>query len=333
MPRLQLLYDLRLAPFSPLDHAALYREMLAQCEWADRLGFDSVVLGEHHGTDDGYLPSALTAAAAIAGRTSDLKLRPMIMAPFRDPLAVAEELAVLDLASGGRVTPIVLGGYVRQEFAMFAVDRQKRPDLVEELVDTLQKAWTGEPFDFRGRTVRVTPRPCQRPRPTIVVGGTSDAAARRAARIGDEFQPGEPGHWRAYAEECERLGRETGHRERSGPAFLYVTDDPDRAWVELAPYLRHHIEGYDAWAREDLGHGSRVFPTADTLADLRANPAYRVVTPDGCLEEARRWHPTDALLLHPLLAGIPPELSWASLELFERQVLPRLRELDADLLE
>jgi alkanesulfonate monooxygenase SsuD/methylene tetrahydromethanopterin reductase-like flavin-dependent oxidoreductase (luciferase family) len=101
----------------------MYREMLEQCAWADRLGFDAVVFGEHHGTDDGYLPSAVTAAAAVAGRTAQLKLRPMIMAPFRDPLAVAEELAVLDLASAGRVTPIVLGGYVRGEFAMFGVSR------------------------------------------------------------------------------------------------------------------------------------------------------------------------------------------------------------------
>jgi alkanesulfonate monooxygenase SsuD/methylene tetrahydromethanopterin reductase-like flavin-dependent oxidoreductase (luciferase family) len=328
MPRLQLLYDVRRAPFSPMDHSAMYRVMLEQCAWADRLGFDAVVFGEHHGTDDGYLPSAVTAAAAVAGRTSELKLRPMIMAPFRDPLHVAEELAVLDLASGGRLTPIVLGGYVRAEFDMFGVSPADRPAALVECVDTLKQAWTGEPFEFRGRTVRVTPRPHQRPRPTIVVGGTSTSGARRAAHVGDEFQAGEPGHWRAYVEECDRIGRHPGHHERSGPAFCYVTDDPERAWHEVAPYVLYHLHAYGEWSRQDLNHESKVFPPALTVEDLKRDPAYQVVTPDRCLEVAARWHPNGALLLHPMMAGLPPELGWSSLELFERAVLPRLAELD-----
>jgi alkanesulfonate monooxygenase SsuD/methylene tetrahydromethanopterin reductase-like flavin-dependent oxidoreductase (luciferase family) len=298
--------------------------MLEQCAWADRHGFDAVVFGEHHGTDDGYLPSATTAAAAAAGRTSRLNLRPMVMASFRDPLHVAEELAVLDLASYGRLTPIILGGYVRSEFEMFGVDRQDRPALLVECVETLKMAWTGEPFQFRGRTGRVTPRPFQRPRPTIVVGATSTAGARRAAQIGDQFQAGEPGHWRAYAEECERLGRDPGHRERSGPAFLYVAADPERAWQQIGPYLLHHVQAYGAWSRQELRHESKVFPPASTVEELQHDPAYQVVTPDQCVALSARWHPDGALLLHPLLGGLPPELGWASLELFEREVLPNL---------
>lgn len=324
MPRLQLLYDLRLAPFSPLDHGALHREMLEQCAWADRVGFDAVVFGEHHGSDDGYLPSPITASAAVAGRTASLKLRPMVMASFEEPLQLAEDLAVLDLLSGGRLTPIVIAGYVRSEFAMFGVDRRRRPELLIEVVETLKKAWTGEPFEFRGRTVKVTPRPFQRPRPTIVVGATSTAGAQRAAHIGDEFQAGEPGHWRAYVGECQRIGREPGHRERSGPGFLYVSDDPERDWPKVAPYILYHLNAYGVWSREDQNHESKVFPPAVTIDDLKANPAYQVVTPDECLAVANRWHPDGALLFHPLQAGLPPELSWPSLELFEREVLPLL---------
>lgn len=65
-----------------------------------------------------------------------------------------------------------------------------------------------------------------------------------------------------------------------------------------------------------------------TVEDLKRDPAYQVVTPDHCLEMAARWHPNGALLLHPMMAGLPPELGWSSLELFERAVLPRLAELD-----
>jgi alkanesulfonate monooxygenase SsuD/methylene tetrahydromethanopterin reductase-like flavin-dependent oxidoreductase (luciferase family) len=324
MPRLQLLYDMRRAPFSPIDHGGMYREMLDQCAWADRLGFAAVVFGEHHGASDGYLPSAATAAAAVAGRTTTLALRPMVMASFTDPLRLAEELAIVDLVSGGRLTPIVIAGYVRTEFAMFGVDRKRRPDLLVECVETLKQAWTGEPFEFRGRTVQVTPTPHQRPRPTIVVGGTSSAGAVRAAHIGDEFQAGEPGHWRTYVEECERIGRDPGHRERSGPAFVYVTDDPEKAWQQVAPYVLHHVHAYGEWSRQDQARESKVFPPAETIEDLKRNPAYQVVTPDECVELAARWDPDGAMLLHPMMGGLPPELSWPHLELFEREVHPRL---------
>jgi alkanesulfonate monooxygenase SsuD/methylene tetrahydromethanopterin reductase-like flavin-dependent oxidoreductase (luciferase family) len=324
VPRLQLLYDMRRASFSPVDHKTLYEVMLDQCAWADRLGFDAVVFGEHHGTDDGYLPSALTAAAAVAGRTANLRLRPMVMAPFYDPVHLAEQLAVVDVVSGGRLTPIVLGGYVQAEFDMFGVHVRDRPTLMAECVAALRQAWTGEWFEFRGRRVRVTPTPVQRPGPTIVVGATSDVGARRAAHIGDEFQAGESGHWRAYVDECQKIGRDPGHRERSGPAFCYVTHDPDSAWPKLAPYILSHLHVYGEWSRQTHGHESLVFPPAETVADLRANPAYQVVTPDECVQVARRWHPDGALLLHPLMSGLPPELSWASLELFEGEVLPRL---------
>jgi len=302
----------------------MYREILDQCAWADRMGFDTVVLGEHHGTDDGYLPAAATLAAAIAGRTSRLELRPMVMAPFYDPLHLAEELAVVDLASGGRLTPVILAGYVRSEFAMFGVARKDRADALVECVETLKQAWTGEPFEFRGRTVRVTPTPYQRPRPTIVVGGTSDVGARRAAHIGDEFQAGTPGHWRAYVEECEHIGRQPGRREQSGPSFCYVTEDPERTWPEVAPYVLNHLHVYGAWTRQNANRESGVFPPAETVDDLRRNPAYQVVTPDECVTLAERWGPQGALMLHPMMAGLPPELSWASLDLFERSVLPRL---------
>jgi alkanesulfonate monooxygenase SsuD/methylene tetrahydromethanopterin reductase-like flavin-dependent oxidoreductase (luciferase family) len=336
MPRLQLLYDLRRAPFSPIDNRAMYREILDQCAWADRIGFDTVVLGEHHGTDDGYLPAATTAAAAIAGRTSGLELRPMVMAPFYDPLHLAEELAVVDLVSGGRLTPVVLAGYVRSEFAMFGVDRKDRVDALVECVETLKQAWTGEPFECRGRTVRVTPTPYKQPRPTIVVGGTSDAGARRAAHIGDEFQPGRPGLWRAYVEECQRIGRDPGRREQSGPAsFCYVTDDPERAWQEVAPYVLNHLHqrhdrdvdrlNVDGIGTKPNDHGdSEVSPSAETVDDLRRNPSYQVVTPAECVTLAERWGSQGALMFQPMMGGLPPELAWSSLELFERAVLPRL---------
>jgi alkanesulfonate monooxygenase SsuD/methylene tetrahydromethanopterin reductase-like flavin-dependent oxidoreductase (luciferase family) len=261
----------------------------------------------------------------VAGRTEHLKLRPMVIAPFADPLRLAEELAVLDLASAGRLTPIVLAGYAPHELEMFGVDRRQRGALVEEAVEVLKQAWTGEPFTFRGRTVRVTPRPHQQPRPTIVVGGMSTAGARRAARIGDEFQAGEGGHWRAYVEACAELGREPGARWIAGPAFLYVTDDPEKAWPELAPYISHHSSAYAALSQADHGADATVFPRAASVEELRAAGPYKVVTPDEAVALGEQFDPAGALILTPMIGGLPPDLSWPSLELFEAEVLPRLR--------
>ena len=126
------------------------------------------------------------------------------------------------------------------------------------------------------------------------------------------------------AEECERIGRDPGHRERSGPAFCYVTDDPERAWEQVGPYVLYHLHAYGVWSRNDQDRESKVFPPAATIDDLKRDPAYQVVTPDECVALASRWHPDGALLLHPLMAALPPELSWPSLELFEHEVLPRL---------
>ena len=324
MPRLQMVFDWRRAPFSPIDHSAMAHTMLEQCSWADRIGFDTVVLGEHHGTDDGYLPSALVAAAAIAGATRHLRLRPMVMAPFRDPLQLAEDLAVLDLVSQGRLTPLILGGYVKSEFAMFDVATKERPALVTECVEVLKQAWTGEPFQFRGRTVRVTPRPHQHPRPAIMLGGSSVQAARRAALIGDQFLPGERGFWKDYVDECIRIGRDPGPHNRSGPIFCYVAEDPDRAWHEVGPYVLYQVQSYGAWARQNRNRDSETFPAAETIDDLKQNPAYQIVTPAECIELAEGWEPDGSLLLHPLIAGLPPDLGWSHLDLFERKVVPHI---------
>src|SRR5690606_20598071 len=100
-----------------------------------------------------------------------------------DPIRLAEQLAVLDLASGGRVTIVAGLGYREEEFAMAGVDRKRRGTVMEEAVETMRRAWTGEPFEYRGRRVVVTPKPKTPGGPTLLVGGSTEKAARRAARL------------------------------------------------------------------------------------------------------------------------------------------------------
>lgn len=325
MPLLGLRYDLRCPAFGGLEPAELARTALEQCAWADRLGFATVTLSEHHGSPDGYLPSPLVFGAAVAARTTSLRiLVASLVAPLHDPIRLAEDVAVLDVVSGGRVIPVVSGGYVESEFRTFGKRLAERAEIMEGIVPLLERAWSGEPFEHRGATVRVTPRPVQRPRPPVFMGGSSAAAARRAARHADHFIPALPELFDVFREERVRLGKpDPGPLPRTAGNFLYVADDPDAAWERIAPYALHETNAYGAWIAE-AGTAGPYRPTDDADA-LRATGQYPIVTPDELVETARGMGPLDTLLFHPLMGGMAPELSWASLRLFEEKVLPRLR--------
>src|SRR5713101_2819586 len=144
MAMIAIRYDLRVPSFATATHAELYTACLDQCWWADERGLDFVVLSEHHGVDDGYLPAPLTLAAAIAGRTKRIHITiAAILVPLHDPVRLAEQLAVLDLVSRGRVSFVAGLGYRDEEFVMAAVDRKQRGKLLDEYVGVMRKAWTG----------------------------------------------------------------------------------------------------------------------------------------------------------------------------------------------
>lgn len=319
--QLSLRYDLRAPSFGP-PAEALYRAALEQCAWAEDQGFGMVGLSEHHGSDDGYCPSPLVLAAAVAGRTRSLRIMvTALVLPLYDPVRLAEDLAVLDLVSGGRVDLVIGAGYRPEELAMFGKEMSDRVSLVEQGVAVLRSAWSGEEFEYRGRRLRITPRPARPRGPALLMGGATRAAARRAARLGDGFVPVDTSLWPTYAQACRELGRDPGPMPPDGgPLFLHVADDPDAAWARIAPHALHEMNSYGAWLTEAEGI-ARYTPTEDADA-LRAGGAYAVLTPDECVALARE---TGALRLHPLMGGLPPELAWESLELIASEVLPRLR--------
>src|SRR5687768_13694858 len=112
MAMIGLRYDLRAPGFSSASHAEIYAACLDQCAWGDEHGLDTVILSEHHGVDDGYLPAPVTMGAAIAGRTNRIGINiAAILVPLHDPVRLAEQLAVLDLVSGGRAGFVAGVGY------------------------------------------------------------------------------------------------------------------------------------------------------------------------------------------------------------------------------
>ncbi len=158
------------------------------------------------------------------------------------------------------------------------------------------------------------------PNGRAIVAGATPGAARRAARLGDGFVPADPSLWPVDEEACRELGKDPGQPvNMAGPLFVHVADDPDRAWEQIAPHALHEMNSYGAWLSEAEGI-ARYTPTEDADG-LRASGVYQVVTPDECVEMARR---DGGLRLHPLMGGLAPDLAWESLELVASKVIPRL---------
>jgi len=318
-------FDLRNPAIAGTTMAQRYDTAIEMAEWADRLGCLSVILSEHHGSADGYLPSPLPMIAAMAARTTTVRFGvAALIAPFYEPLRLAEDLLVLDNLSKGRVDLVLAVGYVPSEFEMLGVATSERVARLTEVITTIRGAFTGEPFEFRGRQVHLTPQPYG-PGPSITLGGSSEPAARRAARLGVGFMPSMPAVWEFYRDEALSLGQPDpgpcpiGETNR----IVALAEDAERGWEQMAPYFGHEMNAYGAWQRES-GLASPYHEVAD-LDELRATGNYAVLTPDEYVAELKAA-PFPFALLHPLCGGMPPELAWSSLRLFENEVMPALAD-------
>jgi alkanesulfonate monooxygenase SsuD/methylene tetrahydromethanopterin reductase-like flavin-dependent oxidoreductase (luciferase family) len=290
-------------------------------EWAEALGCTTVGVSEHHGSPDGYLPSPIPMLAAMAARTTNVRFMvAALIVPFHDPIRLAEDLIVLDNISRGRVDIIVAGGYVHEEFEMFDVAMNERGRRVSDAVTVLRGAFSGEPFEYRGRTVHVTPAPFRPGGPPILLGGSSKPAAERAARIGDGFIPSTPEVWTFYRDAVIALGRpDPGPGMIGGTQTTALAEDAEKGWEQMAPFFLHETNAYGVWQAQD-NIASPYHTVADVDA-LRSTGQYRVITPDQFIEE-QKAAPFPYAGFHPMCGGMPIDLAWSSLHLFEHKVLP-----------
>ncbi len=182
-------FDLR-APAFGTPRTELYTTALDMAAWSEEHGFTAVVVSEHHAADDGYLPSPLIMASAIAARTNTIAISvAALLVPLYDPVKLAEDIAVLDHVSRGRVSYVAGIGYRPAEYESLGRSYTDRARDMERSIELMRKAWTGEPFEHEGRTILVRPTPVTQPHPLLCYGGGSLAAARRAARLDMPFFP------------------------------------------------------------------------------------------------------------------------------------------------
>jgi len=314
-------FDLRHPAQFPPSGAEIYANALDMCAWADEQGFSRIGIPEHHQNEDGYISCPLLFAAAVGARTSRIRVRTgIVIAPLYEPLRLAEEVAVADLCLRGRLELGMGLGVLRADYEAFGVDFAQRGRLMERLIPFLRQAWTGEPFEYRGTTVRVTPRPVQDPMP-IYLGGMTQAATDRAARLADGFHTLMPQTWELYRQSCRKYGKpDPGPPVRRGPLFLWVTRD-DKAAVlqQLQPHFDQQVQSYEEQNRK--AGGGLVNPW-ELRPDRR--PPYQIATPEEAIELARALAPDGELIFQPLLSAIEPRLGWEMLRLLGREVLPHI---------
>ncbi|HMV71724.1 MAG TPA: LLM class flavin-dependent oxidoreductase [Pseudomonadales bacterium] len=327
MTQLVIRFDMR-NPQPGTPKAALYEAALEMAVWADRAGFDILEVSEHHGAEDGYIPSPVVLAAAFAARTKQIRIRlTMVTLPFNHPLRIAEDIAVLDIISNGRIQAGFAGGYVPHEFAMFGIDRARRGQIVERSVEIIKRAWTGDPFEFEGRRVCVRPTPVQQPHPPVWLGGSSPAAARRAARIADHFYTTEQALFDIYRQTALELGKaDPGPWANIGSGFFLVTDDPEAEARRMAPYILHECNSYGRWVAAENPDAQFQYHEVTDAAPLLQSGLYPILRPEAALAEIERRGPRGAISLHPLIGGLPPEIGWEQLEYFERRVMGVIRQ-------
>jgi alkanesulfonate monooxygenase SsuD/methylene tetrahydromethanopterin reductase-like flavin-dependent oxidoreductase (luciferase family) len=319
---------------------AVYQEALDFTRQAEAAGIDYIWLSEHHFVDDGYCPSVMPVAAAVATRTTRIRIGTKVMLlPFHDPVRLAEDVAVVDVLSGGRLELGLAAGYRRAEFDGFAIPRAERGARMRESLDVLTRALRAEPFTHRGRfhnygEVRIVPPPIQRPIP-LWLGGRTPAAIGRAARRGAHLALADfvlehcEADYAVYAAALQAAGRDLRECEVAAVATVFLDEDPERAWREARPHVLYQQNQYQQWFREAADRPTDDFDLAAGEADLGSGSVL-VGAPEDVLERIRRFHarvPFTHFSFWCLLPGMRLEPALRSLRLFVERVLPGVRQL------
>jgi alkanesulfonate monooxygenase SsuD/methylene tetrahydromethanopterin reductase-like flavin-dependent oxidoreductase (luciferase family) len=324
--RFTVSFDMR-APAWGTPAPELYRAALEIAAYADRIGVDRLGVMEHHTSEDGYIPRPFQLGAAIAGVTERTAINlGAVILPLHDPIAIAEEIAVMDLISGGRARVIFGAGYVPSEFAMFGKSLHDRARLMDSGIAAILRALRGERFEFEGRPVCVRPLPTSAPETILMVGGGVPAAARRAARFDLGFAPIVPGLPEIYLAECERLGQ----RPRDywvpvpGPMAIHLCEDPDRGWAAIERHAIHVITEYARWADEAGPGATSPFAGLTDPEALRRSGMFLALTPEQLLARVPELVDGQSVGFWPLLGGLDPAEAMRSMRLLG-QVLPDMR--------
>lgn len=313
-------------PVDPETRSLRYRTAIDMAEYADRKGFASINVEEHHVAENGWLPSPLVMASAIAARTEHAGIGVMaLLVSLYDPVRLAEDIAVVDLLSRGRLSFVAGMGYRELEYHIANKPFTDRGAWMDHVLETLLRAWGDESFDYGGRTINVTPKPYTRPHPNFLVGGMSRPAARRAARMGLPFAPpiASPGLENYYYEQLALHGKQGFvYSPPADFSILFIDEQPELAWQELGHHFLNEAKEYSSWGAAGIERPLEM--RGDSVEALREEGRYEIITPGECLRRHRE-RPDFFATIHPLAGGIPLDRAWRCLQLYAEKVLAPLK--------
>ncbi len=328
---------MRFGIFSVVDHypnelprtsAEFYDELLEQAEAADALGFDSFWIAEHHFHEYGGIPRPPVWMAAAAERTRRIRLgSAVVVLPFDNPLRTAEDYAMVDILSGGRLNLGVGSGYLKHEFAGFGLDPEQRRERFDEALDVVLRALSGERFSFAGKhytvsDVQLNVRPIQRPRPPVWIATLrADGAPRVGAR-------GLPVMLIPYA------SAETLEEMKAGVGAYtdaYVKAGGLAAEATVPFGFHCHCAGSTAQARAEAREPmeryvrTRLYAVQRPFDVLVQQNVVAFGDPDEIARVARLYEAAGFthFLAIPNFGGLPHKKVLRSMELMARHVLPR----------
>lgn len=318
--------------------ARLIEEIIEQAELCEQVGFDGFYFTEHHQQEDGYLPAPVLMAGLVGMRTKRIKVGTcVLLAPLYHPIRLAEDIAVVDLATKGRMIAAVGIAYQPPDFDAFGVSMKQRVGRTEEVVEVLRKAWSGQAFSHPSKyhkieNVRVTPRPYQNGGPPIWMAGWVPEGLERAGRMADGWIADPIQSLpviKRYTEQYRAAAKKHGRKP-----FVclmrdcVIGDDWQRTLAKSDPTMVTHrwYYGYGAYVADD--YLKEVKRPEDLTFEQIAKDRLIAGSPAQCLDQLKMWQEEikpDYLMLRMRQPGGPaqPE-ALRDIRLFGEQVISKL---------
>jgi alkanesulfonate monooxygenase SsuD/methylene tetrahydromethanopterin reductase-like flavin-dependent oxidoreductase (luciferase family) len=322
--------------FIPIEGGHYYEQALEEVTRAEELGFDSVWMEEHHSVKNHYWPSPLTVLGGFATRTSKMTLgTDILVAPFYHPVRLAEDVALLDIMSNGRMVLGVAIGYKPDEFALYGSALEKRGARFEEQLRIITALWRGERVDWKSDAYMIQgslePLPLTKPHPPLWIGGWGDITLKRAATLADHWIPGPTADLtRLLAGKQKFLSNRAAAARKDAPAEWPLTRDVIIADTDARARALAEEHIMVAYRREYAGGWRHPFIDASIATDLDRLMADRFIIggPDQCRAQISRFveqYGMTHLICRTFFPGMPHAHIMRELELIAKEVMPAFR--------
>lgn len=343
--RFGILFPFRNPEFARVPWEYLYRAHLDLAVDSEAMGYDDAWLTEHHFVDDGYSPSLLPIAAAIASRTSRIRIGTfLVLLPMHNPVRIAEDTATVDLISNGRFELGVGLGYRREEFSNQGISHTERGARLQESIGIVQRLLRGESVTHDGvftklKGIQIMPPALQRPHPPMWLGAIAPKAIERAAKMGFHFQAvGPTALDKIYDDALRKNGRNPQDFNIAQLRAVYVAPSREQAWEAAAKPLHYMTSCYAKWFAEanDQPGDDKALESLPSVEEMIRKQSFSffgedsiVGTPKDAVEMIHDYVKRGRLthmVCATALPGMAPHLIRSGMELFAKEVIPHFKK-------